>query len=267
MAELAGTIKVISKLLRDFLVAEEYAYRDGFLQGVDQNLKLIGLVLLIVLATATQSLYFLLVLFFFSLTMALLSKVSLRLYLPRFGFIPLFAFIIVLPWLFLMPGEPVLTFSGLDVTMPGIVYVTTFTLRVTACVSCISLLLFTTRVSDMLHTLKSLKIPEPLVDMFGLVYRYLFSFLSELERMLLGRECRVVSDQGLLKNFRDGGKVVGNFLSRTFSRGENVYKAMKARGYDGSFKAYPREVEIGMKSMAFMACEVVMVGIWFVTRL
>jgi cobalt/nickel transport system permease protein len=267
MVELAGTIKVISKLLRDFLVAEEYAYRDGFLQGVDQKLKLIGLILLIVLATATQSVYFLLVLFLFSLSMALLSQVSLRMYLPRFVFIPLFAFIIVLPWLFLMPGQPVLTFIGLGVTMPGIVYVTTFTLRVMACVSCISLLLFTTRVSDMLHTLKSLKIPEPLVDMFGLVYRYLFSYLSELERMLLGRECRVVSDQGLLKNWGDGGKVVGNFLSRTFARGESVYKAMKARGYDGSFKAYPRDDKIGMKSIAFMACETVMVGIWFVTRL
>ena len=267
MVELAGTIKVISKLIRDFLVAEEYAYKEGFLQGVDQKLKLLGLVLLIVLATATQSLYFLLFLFLFSLSMALISKVSLRVYLPRFGFIPLFAFINVLPWLFLMPGQQVLTFIGLDITMPGIMYVLTFTLRVMACVSCISLLLFTTRVSDMLHTLKSLKIPETLVDVFGLVYRYLFSFLSELERMLLGRECRVVSDQGLLKNWGDGGKVVGNFLSRTFSRGENVYKAMKARGYNGSFKAYPREVKIGTKSLAFMACEGVMVGIWFATRL
>jgi cobalt/nickel transport system permease protein len=267
MVELAGTIKVIAKLLRDFLVSEEYAYKDGFLQGVDQKLKLLGIILLIVLATATQNVYFLLSLFFFSLSLALLSKVSLRMYLPRLGFIPLFAFIIVLPWVFLMPGQPVFTFIGLEATMPGIVYVLTFTLRVVACVSCLSLLLFTTRVSDMLTTLKSLKIPEPLVDMFGLVYRYLFSFLSELERMFLGRECRVVSDQGLLKNWRDGGKVVGNFLSRTFSRGENVYKAMKARGYDGSFKAYPRDDELGMKSIAFMACELVMVGLWFVTRL
>ena len=267
MVELAGTIKVISKLLRDFLVSEEYAYKEGFLQGVNQKLKLLGILLLIVLATATQSIYFLLFLFFFSLSMALLSKVSLRMYLPRIGFIPLFAFIIVLPWAFLMPGQPVLTFSGLNATMPGIVYVLTFTLRVTACVSCLSLLLFTTRVSDVLYTLKSLKIPGPLVDMFGLVYRYLFSFLSELERMILGRECRVVSDHGLLKNWRDGGNVVGNFLSRTFSRGENVYKAMKARGYDGSFKTYPRDDKIRMKSIVFMACEGVMVGIWFAARL
>lgn len=267
MVELAGTIKVISKLLRDFLVAEEYAYRDGFLQGVDQKVKLMAILLLIVLAVSTQDLFFLLLLFLFSLAMVLLSNISLKQYLPRFAFIPLFSFIIVLPWIFLIPGQPVFTLLGLNVTTPGIMYVITFTLRVMGCVSCISLLLFTTRVSDLLHTLKSLKIPELLVDMFGLVYRYLFTFLSELERMLLGRECRVVSDQRLLKNWRDGGNMAGNFLSRTFSRGENVYKAMRARGYDGSFKTYPRNHKIGGRSIAFIALVGIMVGIWLVTRL
>ncbi len=267
MVELAGTIKVISKLLRDFLIAEEYAYKAGFLQGVDQRIKLIGIFLLIVLAVSTQNIFFLLFLFLFSLAMVLLSNVSLKIYLPRFGFIPTFAFIIVLPWIFLMPGQPVLSLVGLNATMPGIMYVITFTLRVTACVSCISLLLFTTRVSDLLHTLRSLKIPDPLVDMFGLVYRYLFSFLSELHRMLLGRECRIVSEQKLLKKWNDGGKVVGNFLSRTFSRGENVYKAMKARGYDGTFRTYPQDYKIGAKSVVFIVLVGVMVGIWLVTRL
>jgi len=267
MAELAGTIKVISKLLRDFLIAEEYAYKEGFLQDVNQKVKLIGILLLIVLAVSTQNIFFLLLLFLFSLALVLLSNVSLKMYLPRFGFIPMFAFIIVLPWIFLMPGPPVLSFIGLDVTMPGIMYVITFTLRVTACVACISLLLFTTRVSDLLHTLRSLKIPDPMVDMLGLVYRYLFSFLSELQRMLFGRECRIVSKQGLLNKWHDGGKVVGNFLSRTFSRGENVYKAMKARGYDGSFKTYPRKYKIEVKSIVFMGLVGAMVGIWFVTRL
>jgi len=267
MAELAGTINVISKLLRDFLIAEEYAYKEGFLQSVNQKVKLIGIFLLIVLAVSTQNIFFLLLLFLFSLALVLLSNVSLKMYIPRFGFIPMFAFIIVLPWIFLMPGQPVLTFSGLNVTMPGIMYVTTFTLRVTACVSCISLLLFTTRVSDLLHALRSLKIPDPMVDMLGLVYRYLFSFLSELQSMLFGRNCRIVSKQGLLKNWNAGGKVVGNFLSRTFSRGENVYKAMKARGYDGSFKTYPRNYKIEGKSIVFMVLVGVMIGIWFVTRL
>jgi len=267
MVELGSTIKVISNLLKDFLVAEEYAYREGFLQGVNQKVKLMAIFLLIVLAVSTQNVFFLLILFLFSLAMVLLSNISLKMYLPRFGFIPLFAFIIVLPWIFLIPGQPVFTLLGLNVTMPGIVYVITFTLRVTACVSCISLLLFTTRASDLLYTLKSLKIPALLVDMFGLVYRYLFTFLSELERMLLGRECRVVSDQGLLKNWRDGGMLVGSFLSRTFSRGENVYKAMKARGYDGSFKTYPRNHKIDGKSIAFIALVGIMVGVWLVTRL
>ncbi len=263
--DLTRTVREISGLLRDFLVAEEYASRNGFLQTVSQKVKLIGIFLLIALAISTQNLYYLFFLLLFSFTMVYLSKIPMRAYLPRFGFIPLFAFIIVLPWIFLMSGQRAFSPFGVEITKEGILYVMTFGLRVTACVSCISLLLFSSRVSDLLHTLRGLRIPEMLVEILGITHRYLFSLLSELYGMLLGRESRIVSRRG--RAWRESGKVVANFLLRTISKGENVHKAMMARGYNGRFKTYPRDYGIGANTLVFMISVGMIVATWVMIRL
>ena len=265
MADFTRTLREISGLLRDFLAAEEYASRKGFLQSVNQKAKLTGILLLIALAISTQNPFYLFFLLLFSLSVVILSKIPLRAYLPRFGFIPLFAFIIVIPWLFLTEGEPAFSLLGVEITKEGIMYVLTFGLRVTACVAAISLLLFTTRVSDLLYTLRSLKIPEMFVEILGITYRYLFSLLSELQKMLLGKESRVVSAKG--NSWRTGAKIAANFMLRTLSKGEKVHKAMLARGYSGKFKTYPRNQGWNANSSAFVAIVAAMVVLWLLTRL
>jgi cobalt/nickel transport system permease protein len=264
MVDFTRTTREISGLLRDFLAVEEFASRNGFLQAVNQKVKLVGIFLLIALAISTQNLLYFFYLLLFSLLMVYLSKIPMRTYLLRFGFIPLFAFIIVLPWIFMMPGHGILSFFGIKITREGIVYVVTFGLRVTACVSCITLILFTTRVSDLLNTLRALKIPETFVEIIGITYRYLFSLLSELQRMFLGRESRTASKISL---WRTGSKIAANFMLRTLSKGEEVHKAMRARGYNGKFKTYPRNQKWTAKSITFVAIIMVMVGIWLVTGL
>lgn len=266
MVEFVGSIGKVSELLRDFLSAEEYSYRKGFLQEVDNRLKMVGIFLLIFLAVLAGA-AFSLALLSFSLGMVLLSRVSLREYLRRFGFIPLFAIVIALPWIFMTPGRPILVFMGVTATIPGIMRVVAFSLRVTACVSCISLILFTTRTSRLLHALRSLRVPGPLVDILGLVYRYLFTFLSELRGMLLGRKCRIVSERSIIQKWKEGSKVAGNFLSRVFDRSERVYKSMKARGYDGRSRIYKQGFEMGSKNVVFLIIMAVMVGVWLATVL
>jgi cobalt/nickel transport system permease protein len=159
-----------------------------------------------------------------------------------------------------MPGQPAFLLFGIEVKREGIAYVLNFGLRVTACVACISLILFTTRVSDLLHTLRMLKIPEAFVEILGITYRYAFSFLSELQRMLLGRESRIVSRKVSL--WRTGGKIAASFMLRTLSKGEEVHKAMKARGYNGKFKAYSRNQGWNLSSTAFVALVAAMVVAW-----
>lgn len=266
MVKLGATVRGFSELLRDFLSAEEYASRDGFLQSVDFMPKLAGIFLIICLAVSA-GMTFSLLLLSFSTVMARLSKVPLKDYLRRSGFIPLFSLIIALPWIFMTPGKPVFEFIGISATQAGIFKMVEFSLRVTACVLTVSLLLFTTKTSHLFQNLRSFGVLEPLVTILEFTYRYVFTFLSDLRGMLLGRECRVVSDRGFREKWREGGRMAGNLLSRAIAKSERVHKAMVARGGGSSRETHLQIPKKTLGNLLFTVLLGTMVGIWILIGL
>lgn len=266
MVKLGATLGDASELLRDFFSAGEFASRNGFLQSVNLLLKLTGVFLLICLAVSSGVIFSSLILIFSTL-MAKLSKLPLKDYIRRAGIIPLFSLIIALPWIFTTPGKPIFEFIGVSVTQTGLFNMAEFSLRVTACVSTISLFLFTTKSSRLFQNLKSFGILEPLVTIFEITYRYIFTFLSDLRGMLLGRECRVVSDRGIREKWKEGSKIAGNFFSQIIVKSERIHKAMIARGYGCDRKVHPQTPNRTMRNLLFMLLLGSMVGLWILIGL
>lgn len=104
------------------------------------------------------------------------------------------------------------------------------------------LLTFTTTFHDLVDALRQLRLPRLMVAVIALMYRYLGVLTGESSRMLRARAARSASIDG-----RGGGslrwraKVVGGMVGalfiRSYERSERVYAAMKARGFDGEFRA------------------------------
>jgi cobalt/nickel transport system permease protein len=89
--------------------------------------------------------------------------------------------------------------------------------------------------------------PRLIVGIFGLMWRYLFVLVDEVLRLWRARAARS-SDPGrpgarlggtLAWRARVTGGMAGNLLMRSFDRGERIYAAMAARGYDGEVRAFP----------------------------
>lgn len=97
---------------------------------------------------------------------------------------------------------------------------------------------------SLLLAMRAVKVPRLLVAIFGLMWRYLFILADEARRLMQAREARSADSDG-----RGGGSVVwrgrvtggmaGNLFLRGLERGERVYAAMTARGYDGEVRALP----------------------------
>lgn len=91
----------------------------------------------------------------------------------------------------------------------------------------------TSSMPRLLGALRSLGAPAVLVATLLFMYRYLFVFTDELERMLMARRAR---------SFRRSGRLgwelltssIGVLFLRAFERGERVHAAMLARGWDGT---------------------------------
>jgi cobalt/nickel transport system permease protein len=225
-----ATLDHLSRFLRSFFLAERTATADGLLQRRHPATKLVAVLALVLAAAVTRSPAVLAGLGGLALGLAAASRVSLRSLVARSAAVPLFSAVIVLPQLVLLPGRPIVSVLGLTVTGAGLAYVGTFTLRVAVSVALLSLLLLTTRVSDLLAGLRTLRTPPTLVWVVALTVRYVFLFVEELRRLVLARESRRTGDAPTRESWRDAGHVAGAFFLRTIERGERVHRGMVARG-------------------------------------
>ncbi len=107
-------------------------------------------------------------------------------------------------------------------------------------VSTLVALVSTTRFHDLLRALAWFRLPRLFLIELSFLYRYLFLLVEQVQRMKRARECREVGPAKLRWCLRSTGGIIGNLFLRTLERGERVYAAMAARGFDGSVKTLTR---------------------------
>jgi cobalt/nickel transport system permease protein len=102
----------------------------------------------------------------------------------------------------------------------------------------------TTSFPDLMLAMRAIKVPRLLVSIFGLMWRYIFVMADEAQRLMRARESRsaVVARPGLKAGGTIGwrarvtGGMAGNLFVRSLERGDRIYSAMSARGYDGEVR-------------------------------
>lgn len=90
----------------------------------------------------------------------------------------------------------------------------------------------TTKLNHLLQGLERLYLPRVLVMTLSFMYRYLFILVDELMRMKQARDSRNFGGKRLWQ-LRTLGNMIGILFVRSYERGERVYAAMAARGFDG----------------------------------
>jgi cobalt/nickel transport system permease protein len=92
---------------------------------------------------------------------------------------------------------------------------------------------------QLLIAMRALRLPRLLVAIFGLMWRYIFVLVDEAMRLLRARDARSGARGGhatggsIVWRARVTGGMAGNLFLRSFERGDRIYDAMAARGYDG----------------------------------
>ena len=153
--------------------------------------------------------------------------------------------LIALPTVFTKPGDPLYDLSlglfTLTATMEGVEFFLSVLVKSWVSVTAAVILTSTTPALGLLSALRSLKLPEILVAVVMLMYRYLFVLVEEAQRMLRARAARSAtlgsgSGGSLVWRARSAGGMAGSLFVRTLDRSERIYMAMLARGYDGEIR-------------------------------
>ena len=121
--------------------------------------------------------------------------------------------------------------AGLAMFQPhgGRIFVTMLA-KTTLCLLTMILLSSTTPFSALLEVMKRARVPDILVSILALMYRYLFVLVDEAQRMRRARASRTFRP-GRWWRWRALATVIGQLFVRSTERAERIYAAMIARGW------------------------------------
>jgi cobalt/nickel transport system permease protein len=152
--------------------------------------------------------------------------------------------VVAVPLLFTKDGDVLFTLPlfGWTASEEGLLAVLTILTKSWLSVVAVILLTATTPAVELLRAMRALAVPRILVATVSFMYRYLFVIAEEAQRLLRARDCRSAELEGRKcggsVRWRAGivGHMVGSLFVRSYERGERVYAAMQARGYDGEIR-------------------------------
>lgn len=150
----------------------------------------------------------------------------------------------------LFDTAPYIRLGGFSVSL-GVVSLIVLVEKTTLTVSAILILMATTSAAKVFSSLQRIGVPKILTTVLMLCFRYLSLLFSKAERMTKAYHLRAKRPKGI--DMRDMGSFVGQLLLQSLDRAERVYKAMKLRGFDGSFLAAKPE-KMTKVDMLFAVC-------------
>ena len=235
------TLIQINQTLEQSLFAEQIARQKGLLQRFDPRAKLISMLLLLIAVGSTHQLWILGAFFSAVLLVVILSKISLLAFLKRVCLLVLlFTSLIALPALFMTPGQALWTLPGaVIITRTGAASAAFLILRVTTSISLATLLILTTPWNDVLKALGVLHLPDVIVLILAMTYRYIHLLLHEANDMFTARKSRILKHLSKSEERELLGSTGGVLLSKSLDLSSEVYLAMQSRGYHH----YPRTLD------------------------
>ena len=142
-------------------------------------------------------------------------------------------FWLVVPFTYL--GEPIFSLGPLTATREGVLIAARITLKSNAILLAFIALIATSPVASLGAALGRLGVPQKMVHLLLLNYRYIFVMEEEYHRLVRSAAVRGFQPSTRLHTYRTYAYLVGMLFVRASERAERVYMAMLCRGFNGKF--------------------------------
>lgn len=237
---------------------DNYAHSNN-LKDMNTYFKvLLGILTMLVSLISTSPVVPIIIAFFMSVLIIFLAKISWKFYLKFFLFPFSFGLItFIFMALFFGVGTHVMELGifNLAVTADGFNLGLLVFARMLGGFTCLAFLALTTPMSELFSVLRYVKIPQIVLELAMLMYRYIFVFLDEAINMYHSQETRL-GYSSLKTSFKSMGMLGSNLFIRTWVKGEQAYVAMESRGYTGQIKPMKKTENIrsiGIRNLTLLA--------------
>ena len=132
-------------------------------------------------------------------------------------------------------------------------------------VCCLYFLSTSTPMPQLIEVLRKCRLPELMIELMYLIYRYLFVLLEVQRQMTVAASARLGYD-GWRRSLTTAGKISGGLLASSFRRSSACYDAMEARGYEGRLAFLCRTPKLRLCHVLAAAAYLLMLGLLILIR-
>ncbi|WP_299510712.1 cobalt ECF transporter T component CbiQ [uncultured Rummeliibacillus sp.] len=119
-------------------------------------------------------------------------------------------------------------------------------------ISCLYFLTLTTPVHDLMHILRKCKVPQLMIELIELNYRFIFVFLEISLRIYQAQNSRL-GYLSVKKGLHSLGMLVASLFANVFLRSRELTIAMDSRGYHNSMNYLENSFQYSSKNWTFIS--------------
>ncbi|MBI4685469.1 MAG: hypothetical protein HY755_09750 [Nitrospirae bacterium] len=244
------TLQQIVSFTEDTMFNDMVSSKNGFFQKIEPRTKIFTILIFIVILSLQKGINSIAIFLVVSLALALFSRIPLYLFIKRLLPVFIFTLFISMPATLniIVNGKPLIKICALKdqysigrliipqeifITHEGVLSVLSLLIRVTASVSFVFLMTFTTPPNRFIKA-ASYFMPAALSLIVSISYRYIFFLIRKVEEFIMGFKSRNISPV-FYKNTRAGQGWAASRMSLLFSislkLSKELEQAMESRGY------------------------------------
>lgn len=119
-------------------------------------------------------------------------------------------------------------------------------------VSCLYFLSLNTTMTDILGVLRKIHLPDLLIELMMLIYRFIFLLLETASAITTAQESRL-GNRDYRTRIRSFGAMASALFLQALKRSNMLYDAMESRCYDGMIRVLPQEQPARKKEIIWIA--------------
>ena len=232
------------------MLQEPFAFGNSFVHQLDPRIRLMSACVYSIVVALSRNFQVLTAAVLISFVLVMLAQLSAREIIKRIIVVNSF---IVLLWLVLpltFQGAISLALGPLTIYRAGIIMAAQITLKSNAILLALIALVTTMNFSIVGYALNWLHVPDKIVHLLLMTYRYVFLIEQEYQRLIRAAQIRGFRPGTNLHTYKTYACIVGMLLVRSAVRAERVYQAMLCRGFKRKFYCL-HEFNVGQKEWLF----------------
>ena len=217
------------------MIPEVFAGGRSVIHSIDPRVKVALALIYSFVVALSSSLVILLSSLATSVVLVMVARLNAGEVLKRLavllGFVLLIWMLVPLTY----PGKALFRLGPLGISGPGVLLAAQISLKSTTILLSLMALLATMSIATLGHALARLGMPDKLVYLLLITYRYVFVMEQEYLRLIRAMKIRGFKPGTNLHSYQSYAYLVGMLFVHASARADRVSKAMKCRGFTGRF--------------------------------